>query len=61
MITLEKVTTSEPLIYYKGRDISEKIFKTDKSFMDSKSMRAENESKPELHDGTGGTVRTGKD
>ena len=50
-----------PLIYYKGGAMSEKIFKKDKSFMESKSMRAENGNKFELHDGTGGTVQTGKD
>lgn len=38
--------------------MSEKIFKKDKSFMESKSMRAENGNKFELHDGT---VQTGKD
>lgn len=39
MITSEKMTAAQALIHYKGRDISEKIFSTDKSFIGSKSMR----------------------
>lgn len=42
IITSEKMTAAEALIYYKGRDISEKIFSSDKSFIGSKSMRVQN-------------------
>jgi len=37
--TSRKMTASEALILYKGRDISEKLFAADKSFIGSKSMR----------------------
>lgn len=40
LITSEQMTASQALIHYKGRDISEKLFCTDKSFIGSKSMRA---------------------
>lgn len=40
IITSEQMTASQALIHYKGRDISEKLFCTDKSFIGSKSMRA---------------------
>lgn len=33
------MTVSQALIHYKGRDISEKLFSTDKSFIGSKSNR----------------------
>jgi hypothetical protein len=33
------MTASQALIHYKGRDISEKLFSADKSFIGSKSMR----------------------
>lgn len=39
IITSEKMTAAQALIHYKGRDISEKLFRTDKSFIGSKSMR----------------------
>ena len=39
IITSEKMTAAEALAQYKGRDISEKLFRTDKSFIGSKSMR----------------------
>ena len=39
IITSESMTASEALIHYKGRDISEKLFSADKSFIGSKSMR----------------------
>ena len=39
IITSEKMTASEALIHYKGRDVSEKLFRTDKTFIGSKSMR----------------------
>lgn len=42
IITSEKMTAAEALIHYKGRDISEKIFSSDKSFIGSKSMRVQN-------------------
>ena len=35
------MTAAEALIHYKGRDISEKIFSSDKSFLGSKSMRVQ--------------------
>ncbi len=39
IVTSEKMTASEALIQYKGRDISEKLFQSDKSFLGSRSMR----------------------
>ena len=39
IITSEKMTASEALIQYKGRDISEKLFQADKTFLGSGSMR----------------------
>ena len=41
LITSEKMTASDALIHYKGRDISEKLFSSDKSFIGSKSMRVQ--------------------
>ena len=41
IITSEKMTASEALIHYKGRDVSEKLFSTDKSFIGSRSMRVQ--------------------
>ena len=41
IITSEKMTASQALIQYKGRDISEKLFRTDKSFIGSKSERVQ--------------------
>ena len=41
IITSEKMTASTALIHYKGRDISEKLFSADKSFIGSKSMRVQ--------------------
>ena len=40
IITSEEMTASEALIQYKGRDISEKLFSSDKTFLGSNSMRA---------------------
>ena len=37
--TSKKMTAAEALILYKGRDISEKLFAADKSFIGSQSMR----------------------
>ena len=39
IVTSEKMTASEALIQYKGRDISEKLFSSDKTFLGSGSMR----------------------
>lgn len=39
IITAEKMTASEALIHYKGRDVSEKLFCADKSFIGSRSER----------------------
>lgn len=39
VITSEKMTASQALIQYKGRDISEILFRADKSFIGSKSKR----------------------
>ena len=41
IITSEKMTAPEAIIHYKGRDISEKLFSSDKSFIGSKSMRVQ--------------------
>ncbi|MCI6535375.1 MAG: transposase [Phocaeicola vulgatus] len=43
IITSEKMTTEKALILYKGRDISEKLFRNDKSFLGSKSMRVQSD------------------
>ena len=39
IITSEKMKADEALTQYKGRDISEKLFRADKSFIGSRSMR----------------------
>lgn len=39
IITSEEMTAAQALIHYKGRDISEKLFSADKSFIGSKSVR----------------------
>jgi transposase len=39
IITSEKMKPAEALTQYKGRDISEKLFRADKSFIGSRSMR----------------------
>lgn len=39
IITSENMDASKALIHYKGRDVSEKLFSADKSFLGSKSMR----------------------
>lgn len=41
IITSEEMTASQALIHYKGRDISEKLFRADKSFIGSKSVRVQ--------------------
>ena len=41
IITSEKMLASQALIQYKGRDISEKLFKSDKTFIDSRSERVQ--------------------
>ena len=39
IITSEEMTAAEALIQYKGRDVSEKLFQADKTFIGSNSMR----------------------
>ena len=41
IITSEMMTASQALIQYKSRDISEKLFRTDKTFIASKSERVQ--------------------
>ena len=41
IITSEDMDATQALIHYKGRDISEKLFQADKSFIGSKSMRTQ--------------------
>lgn len=41
IITSENMTAEQALVKYKGRDISEKLFSADKSFIGSKSMRVQ--------------------
>lgn len=41
IITSEKMTASQALIQYKGRDISEKLFRNDKTFIGSRSERVQ--------------------
>lgn len=41
IITSEKMTASQALVQYKGRDISEKLFCSDKTFIGSKSERVQ--------------------
>ena len=41
IITSEKMSASQALIQYKGRDISEKLFQSDKTFIGSKSERVQ--------------------
>ena len=41
IITSEKMTASQALIQYKGRDISEKLFRADKTFIGSRSERVQ--------------------
>lgn len=43
LITSEEMTAAQALIHYKGRDISEKIFGADKTFIGSRSMRVQSE------------------
>lgn len=40
IVTSQKMTAAQALIQYKGRDMSEKLFRADKSFIGSKSNRA---------------------
>ena len=39
IITSEQMTAAEALVQYKGRDVSEKLFQADKTFIGSNSMR----------------------
>lgn len=41
IITSEEMTAEKALILYKSRDVSEKLFRSDKSFIGSKSMRVQ--------------------
>ena len=41
IITSEKMTASQALVQYKGRDISEKLFRSDKTFIGSKAERVQ--------------------
>ena len=41
IITSEKMTATQALVQYKGRDISEKLFRSDKTFIGSKSERVQ--------------------
>lgn len=41
IITSEKMTAAQALVQYKGRDISEKLFRSDKTFIGSKSERVQ--------------------
>lgn len=41
IVTSEKMTSEEALVHYKGRDISEKLFRADKTFIGSGSMRVQ--------------------
>ena len=41
IITSEKMNASQALVQYKGRDISEKLFQADKSFLGGQSMRVQ--------------------
>ena len=43
IITSEKMTAFQALIQYKGRDISEKLFRADKTFLGCQSMRVQSE------------------
>ena len=43
IITSEKMTAFQALIHYKGRDISEKLFRADKTFLGGQSMRVQSE------------------
>jgi transposase len=43
IITSEKMTAFQALIQYKGRDISEKLFRADKTFLGDQSMRVQSE------------------
>lgn len=44
IITSEKMTAKEALILYKSRDVSEKLFQADKSFLGSESMYVHSEA-----------------
>ena len=41
IITSEKMTAAQALVQYKGRDMSEKLFRSDKTFIGSKSERVQ--------------------
>ena len=41
IVTSEEMTAAQALVHYKGRDVSEKLFCSDKSFLGSRSMRVQ--------------------
>ncbi len=41
IVTSEEMTAKQALVHYKGRDVSEKLFCADKSFLGSRSMRVQ--------------------
>lgn len=41
IVTSEEMTAMQALVHYKGRDVSEKLFCADKSFLGSRSMRVQ--------------------
>ena len=41
IVTSEEMTATQALVHYKGRDVSEKLFCADKSFLGSRSMRVQ--------------------
>ncbi len=43
IVTSEEMTATQTLVHYKGRDVSEKLFCADKSFLGSRSMRVQTE------------------
>jgi hypothetical protein len=43
IVTSEKITAEEALVLYKGRDVSEKLFSGDKTFLGGKSKRVQSE------------------
>ena len=40
IITSEKMTANEALNFYKSRDVSEKLFRGDKSYLADKNLRS---------------------
>jgi len=44
IVTSERMTAEEALVLYKGRDVSEKLFSGDKTFLGGRSMRVQSEN-----------------